>query len=120
LYIIRVASRRETFTTAMILIRNIRTGLKVCVMREKSAIHSRPIDERVSSSIRRHLHQNRRLALFQRGEAALRKEMRVRGEARGGDGKLRCGEGQGSGSPFIGWRRERRSLQGGGGARSGH
>jgi hypothetical protein len=56
---IRVASRRETFTAAMILILNIRTGLKVCVMREKSAIHSRPVDERVSSNIRRHLRQNR-------------------------------------------------------------
>jgi hypothetical protein len=33
--------------------------LKVCVMREKSAIHSRPVDERVSSSMRRHLRQNR-------------------------------------------------------------
>jgi hypothetical protein len=31
----RVAIRRETFTAAMILIPNIRTGLKVCVMREK-------------------------------------------------------------------------------------
>jgi hypothetical protein len=32
----RVAIRRETFTAAMILIRSIRTGLKVRVMREKS------------------------------------------------------------------------------------
>jgi hypothetical protein len=55
----RVAIRSETFTAAMILIRSISTGLKVCVMREKSAIHSRPVDERVSSIMRRHLRQNR-------------------------------------------------------------
>jgi hypothetical protein len=55
----RVAIRRETFTTAMILIRSISTGLKVCVMRENSAIHSRHVDERVSSIMRRHLRQNR-------------------------------------------------------------
>jgi hypothetical protein len=55
----RVAIRRETFTIAMILIQSISTGLKVSVMRENSAIHSRPVDERVSSTMRRHLRQNR-------------------------------------------------------------
>jgi hypothetical protein len=55
----RVAIRRETFTAAMILILIRRTGLKVCVMRKKSVIRSRPVDERVSSIIRRNLRQNR-------------------------------------------------------------
>jgi hypothetical protein len=74
----RVANRRESFTAAMILILNIRTGLKVCVTREKSAIHSSPVDEGVSNIIRRHLRQNRSSSDRVRGVV----EVDVRGGSR--------------------------------------